>query len=218
MDIRKQQTVEELTIARERLLNIRKNDLTNDLIVSWGQQYNQTFNFNHLIQGYVRETDVEILSALRTDIIELLDRTILAIDSQVVIRSVLQEHILKVKDTKLATLLNEFNATKDSTPNLAAIGFRTILTLIIREKAKLTHPYSRLATKDDLGFEPDIRAAIQDHIFSKAEEKHLERFLNGGKKDTFDNVAHKPGANTLVRKDDLEDAVDLLNSLLPSII
>ena len=55
-------------------------------------------------------------------------------------------------------------------------------------------------------------------IFDSAEERLLRRFLTGGQKDTFDNVAHKPGANALVSKETLSDAVDLLNRLLPTII
>ncbi len=69
-----------------------------------------------------------------------------------------------------------------------------------------------------MAVDKDVAAALKDHIFSHAEEKHLDRFVNGGRKVTFDNIVHKPDATTLVNKTDLEDAVDLLNSLLPSII
>lgn len=230
MDIRKQQTVEELRKAREQLLSIKKSNLSYNLIVSWGQQWEMTFRkadsygqpiksqFNHMIYGYEKDTDVEVLHALRLAVIELLDRTTLAIDSQVVIRSVLQELISKVQDQKLATLLLEFNYIKDTSPNHAAIGFRTILILIINERAKLVNPNSALAQQVDLAVDPDIAAALRDHIFSHAEERHLERFKNGGRKVIFDNITHKPGATYLVNKADLEDAVDLLNSLLPTII
>ena len=47
--------------------------------------------------------------------------------------------------------------------------------------------------------------------------KLLRRFLTGGQKDTFDNVTYKPGQNALVAKENLSDAVDLLNSLLPTL-
>jgi hypothetical protein len=72
-----------------------------------------------------------------------------------------------VKDTKLALLLNEFNAVKDSSPNLAAMGFRTILTLIIQERAKQVNPHVPLATRDNLAVDPCIDTALKEHIFPK---------------------------------------------------
>jgi hypothetical protein len=115
-------------------------------------------------------------------------------------------------------LLIEFNRVKDSNPNLASIGFRTILCLVIRERAKIVRPHLALATKDDLRFEPDINEAIKEHIFTTGEEKLLKTYRDGGNKAKFDNVAHKAGDNMLMNKDDLEDAIDLLNTLLPSLV
>jgi hypothetical protein len=88
--------------------------------------------------------------------------------------------------------------------------------LIIHEKAKQVKPQSKLATKLDLEVDPDIKDALQEKIFSSAEVKRMIRFQS--KKITFENVTPKPGVTYLVGKTDLEDAIDLLNSLLPSII
>jgi hypothetical protein len=88
--------------------------------------------------------------------------------------------------------------------------------LIIRERAKRVDPTHRLATKDDIGFEPDIKSGVQHQtLFNAAEKKLLELYLKGGDKDSFDNVVHKPVY--LIDKTELEDAVNLLNHLLPII-
>jgi hypothetical protein len=58
--------------------------------------------------------------------------------------------VLKTKDVKLSTLLREFNAIKNPYPNSAAIVLRTIICLIIQERAKLTKPDSELAKTQDL--------------------------------------------------------------------
>ena len=149
------------------------------------------------MQGYENETDIEVLDDLLTGLVSYLDSAMVNLDSKQIVKPVLDDLISKVKDAKLATLLNEFNRAKDSNPNLSATGFRT---LIIKERAKIAKPTSLLATKDDLGFEPDIKTAIKEHIFDSAEEKLLHRHLTGGQKDAFDNVTHKPGANTLVTR------------------
>jgi hypothetical protein len=231
MDILKQKASQDLQKAREQLAYIKKPNLTGSLMFSWYYQWKPVFlrlqsitgDMPHSVlgikmQGYENETDVDVLDDLRSRIVSYLDGVMVNLDSKQTVRPVLEDLISKVKDTKLATLLNEFNRAKDTHPNLSAIGFRTIVTLIIQERAKIANPTSPLATKDDLGFEPDIKVAIKEGIFESAEEKLLHRHLTGGKKDTFDNVAHKPGVNTLVNKDDLEDAVGLLNRLLPTII
>jgi len=231
MYILKQKASQDLQIAREQLAYIKKPELTGALLFHWYYQWKPVFmrlqsitgDMPHValaitMQGYENETDVDVLDDLRSRIASYLDSVMVNLDSKQTVRPILDDLISKVTNTKLATLLNEFNRAKDSNPNLAAIGFRTTITLIIQERAKIAKPTSLLATKDDLGFEPDIKAAIKEGIFDSAEEKLLHRHLTGGKKDIFDNVAHKPGANTLVNKDDLDDAVDLLNRLLPTII
>jgi hypothetical protein len=59
----------------------------------------------------------------------------------------LDDLILKVKEEKLSTLLREFNAIKNQQPNSAAIVLRTIVCLIIQEKAKLAQPGGALAIR-----------------------------------------------------------------------
>ena len=231
MDILKQKVTQDLQKARAQLVYIKKPDLTSALMFSWYYQWKPVFlrlqsitgDMPHValaikMQGYENETDIDVLDDLRSGIVSYLDNTMVNLDRKQIVKPVLDDLISKVKDAKLATLLNEFNRAKDTNPNLSAIGFRTLITLIIKERAKIAKPTSLLATKDDLGFEPDIKTAIKEQIFDSAEQKLLHRHLTGGKKDTFDNVAHKPGVNTLVNKDDIEDAVGLLNKLLPTII
>lgn len=231
MDRIKQYVIRGLRQSREELLAINKDSLTFVGISQWFERWRPTFlqaeggggplidiNIREYVKGHQAHGDVDVLDEVRSRIIGLIDRAIVAIDTREVVRPVLDELILKVKDTKLAALLKEFNSAKDANPNLAAIGFRTIMSLIIRERAKLVKSSSTLATKDDLAFEPDIRLALQEKIFGSAEEKLLQRFLTGGKKDALDNVAHKPGVERVASKDDLSDAVDLLNRLLPTVI
>jgi chemotaxis protein CheY-P-specific phosphatase CheC len=120
-----------------------------------------------------------------------------------------------VTDTKLAVLLNEFNAIKDQAPNLAAIGFRTILSHLIQEQAKATKPKSEFAKKEDLFPSDAIKSATKEKFFQEAETKLIWNFEKNGQKAIFDNITHKPGANTLIDKSDLSSAVDMLNKLLP---
>ena len=227
----KQRAIEDLNTARRHLLDIRRSVLTADLIFSWYQQWLPAFRrtqglignkievrINIRIGGFEKVSDVELLDDLRIRIVEVLDQAMREIDSQVLVRSILEEYILKIKDQKLATLLKEFNSVKDTAPNFAAIGFRTILTLIIREKARREKPNSNLAKKTDLQLKPDIDEALKEHIFPKDEERRLTSFLRGGNKDTFDFVVHRPDPTALVSKEEINDIVGLLNTLLPSII
>lgn len=167
--------------------------------------------------GHDSTTPVEALMDIRDKTINLLDQTILNIDSKQNVRPIFEENILKIKNIKLSTLLKEFNAIKNSAPNSAASIFRTILSLVISLRFKTTDSTSKYALRDDISFERDIKEAISEEIFSTAETKLLKRYLNGGKKDSCDNVVHKTVENALINKDDLEDMVDLLNSLLPTI-
>ena len=163
MDRLKERSIEELREAREALLTTSKNTLTFGDIHSWFQTWEKRlsrsetlsghlirFQIGQVIQGYETETDTEIRNELRARIVERLDNVLTILDSSLIVRPILEEYIFRVKDTKLAALLKEFNAIKDTNPNFAAIGFRTILTLIIREKAKLVNSASPLATKTDL--------------------------------------------------------------------
>ena len=123
------------------------------------------------------------------------------------------------KDAKLSTLLKEFNAIKDHQPNMAAIGLRTIICLIIQEKAKLTRPGEALAKTQDLMLRPMLRSAIEDKIFGEGETKLLKAFEQQGLKETFDNVVHKPGSGALIRSDDLSSLVqNTVNKLLAAIV
>jgi hypothetical protein len=147
-----------------------------------------------------------------------LDRNIPGIDSTQTVVPVLDGLIPKVADTKLSTLLKEFNSGKDVQPNSAAITFRTILMLIIQERAKRIKPQSKIAVEQDLSLDKCLNAAVSENLFDSAEQKLLFQFKLGGRKAIFDNIAHKPGGNSLIEKAYLSDAVDLLNKLLPTVI
>ena len=84
------------------------------------------------MQGFENETDIDVLDDLRSGIVSYLDNTMVNLDRKQIVKPVLDDLISKVKDAKLATLLNEFNRAKDTNPNLSAIGFRTLITLIIK--------------------------------------------------------------------------------------
>lgn len=230
MDIIKQKIIEELRQAREELLSFKRDFLTSIFLFNWFKQHEslwgKTQRYNAYawpdlyakLDGFQQEKDVDVLDALRAQLVEVIDRTIRKLDSQIPIKSVLHNRIERIKDTKLATLLTEFEAVKDIAPNIAAVGFSTILIFVIQERAKRVNPASSLATRTDLDVDPMIRDALRENIFPHAEARHLSSFANGGQKDAFDNIIHKPGALYLIDKSDLEDAIDLLNNLLASIV
>jgi hypothetical protein len=62
-----------------------------------------------------------------------------------------------------------------------------------------------------------LNAAQNEKLFDSAEQKLLSQFKSGGQKAMFDNIAHKPGGNSLIDKSYLSDAVDLLNKILPTV-
>jgi hypothetical protein len=124
---------------------------------------------------------------------------IVAVDSKQIVQTILEEYLPRVTNTKLATLLDEFNAIKERAPNLAAIGYRTILSHLIQEQAKAAKPDSELAKKEDLFPSDAIRAAIKEKFFQEAETKLIWNFEKNGQKAVFDNITHKPGANTFAR-------------------
>jgi hypothetical protein len=233
MDKVRQKAIEAVQNAREELASIQKATLTFESINVWWLKWFAYFQraeslvgsaiirgpFGQYVSGYEAETDVDILDIQRSGIVSLLDAAILQLDRLYIVKPILDELISKVKDTKLVMLLHEFNAVKDSSPNLAAMGFRTILTLLIQERAKQVKPHLLLATRDDLAVDRCINDALQEHIFPSGEEKLLKRFRDSGTKDIFDNVVHKPGASYLINKDDLSDAVtNLLNALLQTTV
>src|SRR6266851_783783 len=130
--------------------------------------------------------DIDALDAARDEIVRMVDASISSL-SGVPVRPLLEDLIAKVKDAKLSTLLREFNAVKDHQPNIAAKGLRTIICLVIQEKAKLTQPEGALAKTQDLMLKPMLRGAIEDKIFSEGETKLLKAFERQGLKETFDN-------------------------------
>jgi hypothetical protein len=232
MSILQEAAVKNLRELRSELLATQKQNLTFAILVAWhsksrdailaaGQVLGSpasTWNpMSQRLHGYAKTTDPDILDAIRDGLVESIDSMITAVDSKQTVRPVLDELILKIKDTKLSTLLKEFNASKDLQPNLAAIGFRTILCLVIIEIAKLRNPSSKLASREDLALDPIIQQALDEKAFDDGESRLVERF-RGGSKVKLDIVAHKPGDKSLVDKDDLSSAVDtLLNHLLKAL-
>ncbi len=229
MDTLKQLSLNEMQMVRESLLSVPKdgNQLLN--INAWFNAWEEALNRFDIVRegvgtyktlwmmysGFRSINDIEVLSALRSKMVEVLDVRVRLFDEKVIIRSILEQFIAKIADTKLAALLTEFNQTKDKAPNFAAISFRTILALIIYEKAKHITPPPKFVVKGDLNLEEMLRDAIDLKYFSSGGTKVLKRFRDT-KKDIFDNISHKPGV--LAHKDTLEDVVDMLNELLPEII
>jgi hypothetical protein len=210
---------------RANLLDLRKDQLTLPLLQKCvSDNYksvtpmgaNLVNPLGQLIGTFAGIEDVDVLDAARDQVVAMIDGSIASLAGQPV-RSILEDLILKVKDTKLSTLLKEFNAIKDHQPNLAAIGLRTIICLIIQERAKITDPQGRLATRPDLELDPMLREATAG-TFPPGETKLLKGFQDRGLKVMIDQVVHKPGENMLIKTDDLSAAVDLLNKLLPTIV
>jgi hypothetical protein len=223
-------TITGLEKAREQLVGMPKADLTHQAITNW---YETRANYNaiqaaeagsmllrrilHAVNG-LNDAPANVLDDARKNIVDHLDAAISKLDATRPVRSILEDRILHVKDTKLSRLLSEFNIHRERAPNLCAISYRTILSLIISERAKLAAPGSGLATKQDLNWEPDIKEAIRAKIFDDSNTRRLQNYLTRLTKDTMDIVAHKTGNNSIVSKDDLSAAVDLLNNLLAEIV
>lgn len=167
------------------------------------------------LAGYEKEKDPEIFNELRPIFVNFIDLGLHILDQEYEVRPVLDEYIKRVKDTKLAELLKEFNAIKNTAPNFTAMGFRTILSLIIQEKAKRVSPTSKTATRTDLAPQPMIDSARNDQILSLDEQRLINSFVSTHK-DIYDFVTHRP--NILADKSEVDTMVDLLNKLLPSII
>ena len=226
----KKHAIDGLREAREELLSSIPTGLTYAKIFSWYEKWLGRIqqaegaganiirqNITMYIQGH-NTSPHDVLHEICLRIVGLLDRNIQAIDQTETVFPVLDGLILKISDTKLSTLLKEFNAGKDAQPNSAAITFRTILMLIIQERAKRKNPSSQLANAQDLALDATINIALNDNLFDSTESRLLRQFKAGGQKDMFDIIAHKPGANALIDKPYLSDAVDLLNKLLPTIV
>lgn len=220
---------EKLRASRAALFAIPKEQLSGTTLWEWWQSWQTSLQradgvapgtlypqVHSQLMSYRDETDHAVAHAVMTDLVDKIDKTIQRLDSIQPVKPVLDTYITMVADNKLATMLREFNSSRATAPNLAAIGFRTILSLIIRERARKVNPSSKLATSD-IDPEPALKAAIGDpSLFEDAERRWLKRYLSGGDKDTFDIVAHKP--NRLIDKDELSNAASLLNHLLPTIV
>jgi hypothetical protein len=223
-------TITGLEKAREQLIGMPKADLTHEAITNW---HSDKANYNaiqaaepgsmllrrilHTVNG-LNEAPPDVLDDARKNIVEQIGAAIAKLDATRPVRSILEDRILRVKDTKLSTLLDEFNIHRERAPNLCAISYRTILSLVISERAKIAAPGSKLATKQDLDWEPDIKAAISTKIFDDSNTRRLDYYLKRLTKETMDIVSHKTGNNAIVSKDDLSAAVDLLNNLLAEIV
>jgi hypothetical protein len=241
MELRRLKLAQELREAREDLLNINfATDITNRIGVSrpyaladeWVIRWDATFRKSNMLgggmvnirssvvrelDGYEREEDIEVFNEMRPIFVGFIDLGLNIIDQGYEVKPVLEEYIKRVKDTKLAEMLKEFNMSKDTSPNLVAIAFRTILALIIQEKAKRLDPQSNTATRVDLALDKMIDSARNDNVLSSDELRLLESF-KATHKDIYDFVAHRPGANKMVDKSEVATMVDLLNKLLPAII
>ena len=242
MEVRRLKLAQELREAREDLLNI--NFATNTptyrinatrpyaLVDTWLNRWEATFRKSNMLggsmvnirssvmrelDGYEREEDIEVFNELRPIFVGYIDLGLSIIDQEYEVKPILEEYIKRVKDTKLAEMLKEFNMSKDTSPNLVAIGFRTILALIIQEKAKRLNPQSSTATRPDIALEKMIDSARNDNVLSSDEMRLLESF-KATHKDIYDFVAHRPGANKMVDKSEVATMVDLLNKFLPAII
>jgi hypothetical protein len=217
--------IEQLHRFRSGLLELPKDDLTPKSISSYWETKRDKLRaagITDIIGRYVQTiadvTDVDALDEARDYIIQIINSTISSLNA-VNVRSVLDALIPKVKDKKLSTLLVEFNAAKNTQPNLAAVGLRTIICLIIQENARLEEPAGALATRPDLMLTPMLRAAIEQRIFGEGETKLLQAFERQGLKEAFDNVVHKPGDNALISADDLSSLVEnTVSKILSSLV
>jgi len=243
MELRRRKLAQELREAREDLLNI--NFATDDinyrvsnasrlytLVYAWLTRWDATFSKSSMLghgmvnirssvmrelDGYELEEDIEIFHELRPVFVGFIDLGLSIIDQEYEVKPVLEDYIKRVKDTKLAELLKEFNVSKDTSPNLVAIGFRTILALIIQERAKRLDPKSNTATRTDIALDKMIDSARNDNVLSSDDQRLLDSFRSTHK-DIYDFVAHRPSANKMVDKSEVATMVDLLNKFLPEII
>jgi hypothetical protein len=210
---------------RTGLLDPKKANLTAKAIYSYWESNRDKLrpvgmvdNLGRYIQSIQDVDDVDALDGVRDELVRMVDATIASL-SGANVRPILEDLILKIKDVKLSTLLREFNDIKNQQPNCAAIVLRTIICLVIQEKAKLTQPGGALALRPDLMLTPMLQSAIDEKIFDQGETKLLQAFQRQGLKETFDNVVHKPGDGALINTDDLSSLVqNTVNKLLAAII
>jgi len=219
VELRRIRLIQELREAREGLLNINfatgTIDGVNGIFPPWDQvrvwldKWSPTFrrlsafldgqvyiqgDIRNKLDGLEQETDAEIYNELRPVFVGFIDAALKRLDQKYQVKSLLEEYTTRVTDTKLAVLLNEFNVVKDVAPNHAAIGFRTILSLVIQEKAKRVNSTSRTATRTDLAPQPMIDGARNENIFTQDEQRLVDSFASTHR-NIYDIVAHRPGAN-----------------------
>lgn len=191
MEALKTYVVEQLRSAREELLAVPHGQLTLSRIDEWQSKYNGLAlipasrfpgnvhfcnTFGHVVQAVPAVAPPPVWQDLRSRIVGMLDDNIRGIDQTQIVETILESHIKKIGDTKLAALLNEFNAIKDTAPNAAAVLYRTILSLALQERAKIKAPNHSLAAATDLALEPSLKKALGDghpKIFDSAEERPL---------------------------------------------
>jgi hypothetical protein len=217
--------LKKLNEFRTGLLDFKKSDLTPKTIYQYWESNRDKLrpsgvvnNLGRYIQSVQDIDDVDALDGARDEIVRMVDAALTSL-SGADVRPFLEDLILKIKDAKLATLLREFNAIKNQQPNCAAIVLRTIICLIIQERAKLAQPDGALAKTQNLMLKPMLRSAIEDKIFDQSETKLLKAFEQQGLKETFDNVVHKPGDTALIKADDLSSlAQNTVEKLLAALI
>lgn len=177
-------------------------------------------NAREYVRGYQLETDNDVLDAIRRKTVDLLDRNLEALgDTKVTAKPELDQLIAKVKPGKLATLLRELQDMQASQPNSAAVVLRTIICLIIKERARAKRPELRMAQTDDLNFAGDLRTAIDQRIFDGGDQKYLENFKDSNLRDLLDNITHKYEEKWLIKdKSDLVPGIELVTKLLYAVV
>jgi hypothetical protein len=110
---------------RTGLLNLKKSDLTPKAIFDYWESNRDKLrpsgvvdNLGRFIQSIQDIDDKDALDGARDNLVAMIDATITAVGGAAV-RPILDDLILKIKDTKLSTLLREFNSAKDGQPNIA---------------------------------------------------------------------------------------------------
>jgi hypothetical protein len=99
MSVLQQNAAKSFRLFRENLLDIAKENLSYAVLSDFVLTKNRNTlllnglvnNFGQLLQPYAETKDIDILDAVRSDIIERVDKSITAIDAQAKVRSVLEE-------------------------------------------------------------------------------------------------------------------------------
>ena len=131
---------------RTGLLDLKKADRTPIAIYHYWESNRDKLrpsgivdNLGRYIQSVQDIDDIDALDGARDELVRMVDGTITSLSGEDV-RPFVEDLVLKIKDVKLSTLFREFNAIRNQQPNSAAIVLRTIICLIIQEKAKQSQP------------------------------------------------------------------------------